>query len=200
MKKIGYLRVSTPEQKTDRQVDALRQLCDKLFIEKASAATMKRPVFERVLRDLKPGDALLILDLDRAFRSLIDAVQTIEDLSQRKISLQIVNLNIDTNTPSGRLVFSLVASIAQFERELASQRTREGLAAAKKRGKRLGRRKALSIEQLRSAATCIQFEGCLVKDVAAEYGVAPWTLTRAIKRDLARFERSTKDHCSNRAK
>ncbi|MGC3939512.1 recombinase family protein [Roseobacter sp. EG26] len=185
MKKIGYLRVSTVEQRPDRQVDALSKHCDELHVEKASAATLKRPIFELVLKSLEPGSELIILDLDRAFRSVVDAVQTIENLRQRDVSLKIVNLNIDTNTPSGMLIYTVIASIAQFERELASQRTKEGLAAARVRGKRLGRPEKLSKKDICFITKKIETRTMTLTALGDLYGMAPSSISRAIKRHQA---------------
>ncbi|WP_299971722.1 recombinase family protein [uncultured Roseobacter sp.] len=183
MKKLGYLRVSTHEQRPDRQIDGMRGLCDELFIEHASGATMKRPVFDQVLKTLQEGDTLFVWDLDRAFRSTLDAIQTADALQQRGVALNIVNLQLDTRTPAGRLVYTVLSACAEFERRLISQRTKEGLAAAKRRGKRLGRPPRLSCDQLNSARLLIE-SGSAVKDVAKDVGIHPWSLSRAIHRDL----------------
>lgn len=182
MRKLGYLRVSTCEQRPDRQIDALEEKCDQLFIDTASAANRKRPVFNKVLRNLKEGDALVILDLDRAFRSVVDAVQIVERLQKRGVSLQIINLQIDTTTPGGMLIYTVVSAFAEFERRILSQRTKEGLAAAKKRGARLGRPQKLSAEQLNNAARKIETGSASVAAMAKKYEMSPWGLTRAIRR------------------
>jgi DNA invertase Pin-like site-specific DNA recombinase len=139
MRKLGYLRVSKQEQRPDRQIDGLETMCDALYVERLSAVSTYRPVYERVLTDLSPGDTLVIWDLDRAFRSVVDAVLELEKLRARAVSLQIVNLQVDTATPGGMLVYTVMSAFAEFERNMLSRRTREGLAAAKRRGKKLGR-------------------------------------------------------------
>lgn len=181
MKTIGYLRVSTQDQNVDRQHDALADLCDETHVEVASAATLKRPVFEKTLKSLSKGDTLVVLDLDRAFRSVVDALQTVEDLHKRNIALKIVNLHVDTTTPAGMLLFTVLSSFAAFERQINAQRTKEGMAAAKARGKHIGRPPKLSVGDLQIAALQIE-DGAKVKDVAEALGVAPWSLRRAIKR------------------
>ncbi|GAB5470460.1 MAG: recombinase family protein [Rhodospirillales bacterium] len=183
MKKLGYIRVSTQEQCPDRQIDGLAELCDRLFIERLSAVSKKRPVLEGVLEELQPGDALLIWDLDRAFRSVVDAIQQVEALKARDISLQIVNLQVDTTTPGGMLVYTVLSACAEFERRMLSQRTKEGLAAARKRGARLGRPPKMTAADLASARKRLATGKHRVKDIARDYGVAPWSLTRALKRD-----------------
>ncbi|MDX8348891.1 recombinase family protein [Cognatiyoonia sp. IB215446] len=182
MKKLGYLRVSTADQKPDRQIDGLRFVCDELFVEYASAANTKRPVYEEVIARLNPGDGLVVWDLDRAFRSVVDALIEVEKLKERGIHLEIVNLNIDTNTPGGMLIYTVVSALAEFERRMLSSRTKEGMAAAKARGKHVGRPPKLSTAQLDDAIARIG-SGTPVNKVAAAFDMAPWSLTRAIKRE-----------------
>jgi DNA invertase Pin-like site-specific DNA recombinase len=182
MRKIAYLRVSTAEQRPDRQIDGLRELCDELHIEKVSAVAKRRPVYERVIRNLEPGDKLVVWDLDRAFRSSLDALSEIEKLRARGIELQIANLHIDTSTPAGIFVYTIMSALAEFERRMLSQRTKEGMAAARKRGKRLGRPPKMSTPQLAAARLRIEVNNETVKSVAKRYGVAPWTLSRALTR------------------
>jgi DNA invertase Pin-like site-specific DNA recombinase len=137
--KIGYIRVSTEEQNHQRQIDSLESVCDKLFTEYASAASKKRPVFDKALKSLKAGDTLVVHDLDRAFRSTVDALNHAERLKARGIEFRILSLHVDTNTPAGQLVYAIMAAFAEYERKCLSQRTKEGMAAAKKRGKHIGR-------------------------------------------------------------
>lgn len=134
-RKFGYVRVSTKDQNPDRQIDALRPLCDRLFIERCSAAK-HRPVFDKLLKLLKSGDTLVVWDLDRAFRSTIDALTHAEDLRNRDIAFQVVTLGFDTNTEDGRLFYTIVAAFAEHERRRLSRRTKEGLEVARRKGKR----------------------------------------------------------------
>lgn len=136
---IGYARVSLSGMNEARQTDKLNAVCDKVYVEKVSAAAKSRPVFERALKRLKRGDTLIVLDLDRAFRSSIDALTTMERLRERGINFKILNLNLDLSTEFGEVIFGIMAALAQFERRMLSRRTREGLAAARKRGVKLGR-------------------------------------------------------------
>jgi len=181
-KRIGYLRVSTEDQKPDRQIDGLKPYCDFVHIEKLSAVAKKRPVFDRVLNNLKRGDTLVVWDLDRAFRSTLDALTQTKLLKDRGIEFQVVTMNIDTSEPLGEFFFTVVAAFAQLERRTISKRTKEGLKAAKKRGKRLGRPPAMSKRQLISAKLKIETGEATVAEIAALNGVHPWTVTRSIKR------------------
>lgn len=183
MKRIAYLRVSTPDQCVDRQIDGLKQIADKLHVEKVSAVSKTRPVYETVIAELTPGDLFIIWDLDRAYRSAKDALTELDRLRARGIELHIANLGIDTSTPYGKLFFTFVSGLAEFERDLLSQRTKEGLAAARRRGKQLGRPRKLSPKQVETAHRRVIFGKEPIAHVAEDYGVAAWTLSRAFKRD-----------------
>lgn len=185
MRKIAYLRVSTAEQRPDRQIDGLRETCDELHVETLSAVSPRRPVYDRVVRKLRPGDMLVVWDLDRAFRSVVDALTEAEKLRARGIELRIANLQVDTTTPGGIFVYTIMSALAEFERRTLSQRTKEGLAAARRRGKRLGRPPKMTAGQLRAASRRLA-NGEKPSQIAPDYGVAPWTLTRALRRNAQR--------------
>lgn len=182
MKRIAYLRVSTSDQCVDRQIDGLEQIADELHVEKLSAVSKTRPVYETLIEGLSPGDLFIIWDLDRAYRSAKDALTELDRLRARGIELHIANLGIDTATPYGKLFFTFVSGLAEFERDLLSQRTKEGLAAARRRGKRLGRPPKLSSRQIRKAHRRVVANREPIALVADEYGVAAWTLKRGFKR------------------
>ncbi len=136
---IGYMRVSTPEQRADRQLLGLKNLCDRFYLDYISAVANERPAFETALSLLKSGDTFLVWDFDRAFRSSKDAILTADDLRIRGVCLKIVSLNIDTSTAEGELFYTMMAPFAQFERRMLSRRTKEGMSAARKRGAQIGR-------------------------------------------------------------
>ena len=177
--KIGYLRVSTEEQSEDRQFDALLPLCDELHVEKLSAVAKSRPIFEAVLARLTSGDTLVVWDLDRAFRSAKDALIHADCLKERGINFQVVSLGVDTATADGRLAFTVVAAVAEHERNRLSERTKQGMEAARRAGKRLGPKPKISDRQVRNAMAKLT-SGAMVKDVAKHYGIHPWTLRRRI--------------------
>lgn len=176
------MRVSTQEQRPDRQIDGLQTRCDRLHLETVSAVSRKRPVYEDVMSGLVPGDTLVVWDLDRAFRSVVDAVTQADRLRENGITFEIVNLQVDTSTPSGRLIYTVMSAFAEFERRMLIQRTREGLEAARRRGKRLGRPPKLDAGQLIRARERLSSTPDTIAAVACELGVAPWTLTRALRR------------------
>lgn len=183
MAKIGYMRVSTQEQRPDRQIDGLRDRCDELCLETVSAVSPKRPIYETLIGRLQRGDTLVVWDLDRAFRSVLDAVSQAEQLRQKGVEFEIVSLQIDTATPAGMLVYTIMSAIAEFERRLLAQRTREGLASARLRGARLGRPPKLDALQLEQARRLLQDREGTTASIAHSLGVAPWTLTRSLRRE-----------------
>lgn len=182
MKKIGYLRVSTDEQKVDRQIDGLRSLCDELHLEKLSAVSRKRPVYDRVKACLERGDMLVVWDLDRAYRSARDALNELNALTAHGVNFTIANMRVDTTTPEGYWIYTMLSANGELERKTLSRRTKEGLAAARRRGKRLGRPRKLSDCQIADARTRLQAKESTIMGLAKEYKVGRWTLSRALKR------------------
>ncbi len=179
--KYGYLRKSTKKQRLSRQIDGLKGLCDQLHIESASAVARQRPVFEALMQTMKSGDTFIVWDLDRAFRSAIDALVTAKDLQARGIAFQVVGMKIDTTTPQGMYVYTIWAAGCEYERAILIQRTRQGLAAAKRRGKRLGRKPKLKPWQVVQIQSCIQQHPHVDRKVIARhYRVSLQTIRRAL--------------------
>lgn len=178
--KIGYLRVSTEDQNIARQADALRPICDQLHVETLSAVAKSRPIFEAVVANLAASDTLVVWDLDRAFRNTKDALIHADHLNERGINFQIISLGVDTTTADGRLALTVVAAVAEHERNKLSERTRQGLAVAKRNGVRLGPPPKMTDCKTRNAIA--RLKAASLKEVARYYHVHPWTLTRAIRR------------------
>ncbi len=177
------MRVSRKKQRLDRQKHGLRGRCDIYIEEKVSAATVKkRPKFVALLKKLKRGDTLVIWDLDRAFRSAEDAIVQERLLRERGVKIEVVNGAIDTSTARGNREYQSRAVAAEYERRITSERTVQGLKVAKRKGKRLGRRPKMSARQLLAAKRKISTGEALIEEIAARYGVWPWSLTRAIRR------------------
>jgi len=140
---IGYARVSTEEQTTALQHDALKRAgCELIFAESASGACDNREALGQALTTLKPGDCLVVWRLDRLGRSLSGLLSIVSDLDARGIGFQSLTEAINTQSASGRLLFHVMGALAEFERALISERTRAGMAAARKRGVCLGRPRA----------------------------------------------------------
>lgn len=184
--RIAYLRVSTEEQRPDRQIDGLQGVADELHIEKLSAATLRRPVYEAVIAKLNRGDTFVVWTLDRAYRSTIDALMEIDKLRTRGIAFEIVQFPLDTSKPESAFVLTIIAAFAELERQMISRRTKEGLAAARRRGKRLGRPPKLSEDRLRQVREAIESGSITITAMAQTLGIAPWTLSRALRRHAAR--------------
>ena len=180
--KIGYVRVSSKEQITDRQFDCLVGVCDQIYPEKLPAKDTKRPVYQKVIGKLKRGDTLVVLSIDRAFRNTRDALDEADMLKERGIHFKIINLAIDTSTADGLLAYTVVAAVAQHERQRISERVKAGQRAAKKRGKKLGRKHKLSKRQVRYAKDKIDAKEVTIKQMAEQLGVHEWTLSRNFER------------------
>jgi DNA invertase Pin-like site-specific DNA recombinase len=186
MRRIAYLRVSTAEQRPDRQIDGLKELSDELHVETVSAISQRRPIYDRVTAALNPGDTFVIWDLDRAYRSAKDALNQLDTLRERGVDFHIANFNLDTRTPTGRFVYTVMGGLAEFERATLVQRTKEGMAAARERGARIGRPPRLTDEELFDVRRRLLVDSTTIKQIAYEYGLAPWSLSRAIRRAVAR--------------
>ncbi len=143
--KIGYARVSTPDQKMDLQIDELKKFgCKKTFSEVVTGAKADRAELSKMLEQVRPGDIIVIWKLDRLGRSLKHLVELVGELIERDVGLKSLHDPIDTSTSQGRLIFNIFASLAEFEREVISERTKAGLTAARARGRIGGRPKGLS--------------------------------------------------------
>ncbi len=142
---FGYARVSTEDQNLDAQLDALKEVgAQRIFQEKRTGKSRQRPELERLLEQLREGDVIVVAKYDRLARSLRDLIDLVEIIKERKAGFRSIAEDIDTTTPTGRLIFHVFGSIAEFERERIVERTKEGLAAARKRGRIGGRPPALS--------------------------------------------------------
>jgi DNA invertase Pin-like site-specific DNA recombinase len=144
---IGYARVSTSDQKLDMQRDELKRAgCKKVFTDVASGAR-DRPGRAESLAFARKGDTIVVWKLDRFGRSLVDLVQTIQQLRDRGVGFRSLHESIDTTTSGGRLIFHVFSALAEFERDLIRERTMAGLAAARARGRKGGRKPVLNVEQ-----------------------------------------------------
>ena len=140
--KLGYIRVSTVEQKTDRQEIALSKLeIEKIFIEKISGKNSNRPELKKMLEYVREGDILYIESISRLARSTRDLLSIVEQLQNKKVELISLKENIDTTTAQGRFILTIFGALSELERESILQRQREGIAAARLNGKQFGRPK-----------------------------------------------------------
>ena len=185
MRMIGYARVSTSEQNLDLQLAALQAAgCSRIYTDQGiSGADFERPGLTAALDELRPGDMLVVWRLDRLGRSLIDLIRLVTDLGVRQVEFRSLSEAIDTSSSGGRLLFHLLAAMAEFERSLISERTRAGMAAARARGRRIGRRPAMTSAQRDEARIAIERGTMSIEAVATQYGVHPRTLLRTLKHD-----------------
>jgi DNA invertase Pin-like site-specific DNA recombinase len=182
--KIGYARVSTSDQTLNLQRDALKEAgCIKVFSDRGlSGSVGSRPGLDRALASLRPGDTLIVWKLDRLGRSLAHLVQTIAELGERGVNFRSLSDPIDTQSPGGRLVLHIMAAMAEFERSLIVERTRAGLEATRRRGKKLGRRRLLTPKHVTLARKLLA-NGETRAAVAHRLGVSRSTLYLSISRD-----------------
>lgn len=178
---VGYARVSTQEQDTSLQLDALQAAgCERVFEEKASGAQCERPQLKAALTYMRSGDTLVVWKLDRLARSLRQLIDTVESLHTQKIGLRSLTEAIDTTTAGGRLIFHIFGALAEFERAVIRERTQAGLAAARARGKRGGRPSVMSDDDITAAKALLRDPKISVEQIAKRLGVAPATLYRHI--------------------
>ena len=178
---IGYARVSTDDQNLDLQKDALNKAgCQVIYEEAASGKNSERPELDQCLKALRSGDTLVVWRLDRLGRSLRDLVQIVGDLEKRGIAFESLMEKIETGSAAGRLVFHVFAALAEFERNLIRERTRAGLAAARARGRKGGRRPKLDEKKIREIRALLRDPRVVVGDVAKRYGVSRTTIYKHV--------------------
>ncbi len=181
--RIGYARVSTRDQHPDAQADALHAAgCERVFTDKASGKLARRPELDEALRGLRAGDQLVVTKLDRLGRSLEHLIDLSHDLQGREVDLVVLDQGIDTSTAVGRMFFQILGSIAEFEHALMSERTRDGLAAARARGRTGGQKPKLGERQARLAREMYEAGELTVAQIAAEFGVTRPTIYRHLDR------------------
>ncbi|WP_086513081.1 recombinase family protein [Citrobacter amalonaticus] len=188
---IGYIRVSTNEQNTDLQRNALIcSGCELIFEDKMSGKSTERPGLKRALRRLSEGDTLVVWKLDRLGRSMRHLVMLIEELRQRGVSFKSLTDSIDTSTSMGRFFFHVMSALAEMERELIVERTRAGLAAAREKG-RIGGRKRIMTTDIIGRARNMFANGATLRQVALILEVSEKTVYKYIPADEQRELRST---------
>lgn len=185
MRMIGYARVSTSEQNLDSQRAALEAAgCVKIFTDQGiSGAEFDRPGLAATLKGVRSGDMLVVWRLDRLGRSLIELVRLVTDLGVRRVEFRSLSEAIDTSSSGGRLLFHMLAAIAEFERSLIGERTKAGMAAARARGSKIGRRPATSVAERAEMRAAIQLGQMSIVTAAARYRIHPRTLQRLMRED-----------------
>ena len=180
MAKVGYARVSTNDQGTGLQLDALTAAgCAPIFEDRASGARADRIGLRQALDHLRDGDVLVVWKLDRLGRSLPHLIETVSGLERRGVGFRSITEAIDTTTSSGRLIFHLFGALGQFERDLIKERTRAGLTAAAARGRKGGRKPVVTAEKL-ERARAILAKGLTVREAATRLKVGKTALYAAL--------------------
>ena len=186
--RIGYGRVSTRDQNPDGQRDALVGAgCDEILVDKASGKLARRPALDQALLIARAGDQLVITKLDRLGRSLEHLIALSRDLQARGVDLVVLDQGIDTSTAVGRMFFQILGAIAEFEHALMSERTRDGLEAARARGRTGGQKPKLTARQAKIAQAMYDETGPdgrrvhTVQQIAEEFGVTRPTIYRHLQ-------------------
>lgn len=181
--KFGYARVSTKSQELDLQIDALKAAgCDEIITEVMTGTNNDRPARHALIEKLRKGDVVVVWRLDRFGRSMADLLDKITTLNSQGVEFVSLQENIDTTTATGKLVFHLFAALSEFERNLISERTKAGLAAAKIRGNVGGRKKSMKPLQVKAAKQLVESDNGLNRtEIAKMFGVSRSTLYRELE-------------------
>jgi DNA invertase Pin-like site-specific DNA recombinase len=183
--KFGYMRVSTLDQNLDRQEMQLKEAgCEKIFFEKVTGTKRDRPELNKMLEFLRPGDTVIVTELTRLSRSTKDLIEITELIREKGADLKSLKESwLDTTTANGKLLFTIFAALAQFERDQIAERTKEGLAAARKNGRVPGR-PSIDKEKIEYAKFLLS-QGMTMQEVAEKVGVSRMTLYRKLKEEEA---------------
>lgn len=188
---LGYARVSTDDQNLDRQVDQLNDLgisTENIFTEKLTGTKKDRPVLQKLLEYARANDTIVVTDLTRISRSTKDLISLVEDLGNRGINLKSLKESwLDTSTAQGKLMFTIIAGLSQFERDLISERTKEGLKSARARG-RTGGRPSIKQENVSKALKLYDTQNVSIQDICNMCNLSKNTLYNYIRqRKLTRL-------------
>ena len=178
MATIGYARVSSTGQSLDVQLGKLKD-CDKIYQEKKSGRTDNRSQLQLALDYVRDSDVFVITKLDRLGRSTRDLLNIVNKLEDKGVQLRVLDQNLDTGTPAGKLMFTMLGAIAEFENDLRKERQADGIALAKTRGIHLGRKSVLSQEQINELKQK-RIEGIKIKDLMTEFRISKASVYRLI--------------------
>lgn len=169
---VGYARVSTADQNLDLQIDALKKAgCEKIFRDTVSGAKTERQGLQEAFEYLRAGDTLVVWKLDRLGRSLKNLLEIVNKLKEKCISFKSLQEVIDTTTPTGQFFFHITACFAEFERSLIRERTKAGLEAARARGRKGGRKKAIRPEKFQLALELYNEKKLSVGEICQNLGI-----------------------------
>lgn len=180
---LGYARVSTADQAPELQLDELRAAgCVRVWTDQATGTRADRPELAKVLEHMRDGDTLVVWRLDRLARSLTDLIALARQLDEHGVGLRSLREQIDTGTPGGRLIFHVFGALAEFEADLIRERTNAGLAAARARGRRGGRKPVMTATKIAAARQMHDSREHTAQEIAAALGVSRASVYRALAR------------------
>lgn len=179
MNKIfGYARVSTVDQKLDTQIDTLTKYgCHQIFQDKISGTTSSRPALDDMLSRLREGDTVVVARLNRLGRSLVHIITLVAELASKGIHFKALDLGIDTSTPAGKMILSVFASLAEYERETILEKTKAGQKLAIQQGKHVGRPKGFNQEMFSKVKTATE-RGMSISEIVKLTGISRASVTR----------------------
>jgi DNA invertase Pin-like site-specific DNA recombinase len=180
MAKVGYARVSSVSQSLEVQLEKLKG-CDKVFQEKISGSSYKRPKLSDCLEYVREGDILVVTRLDRLARSTSHLCTIAAELERKRVNLRVLEQNIDTSDATGRLLFNMLGAIAQFETEIRAERQAEGIQKALEKGVRFGREKKLTETEIKELRWKRE-NNVLIKDLMREYGISKSSVYRYLQK------------------
>ncbi|MCK5015718.1 MAG: recombinase family protein, partial [Candidatus Peribacteraceae bacterium] len=177
-----YARVSSHEQNLDSQIDALKKAgCKKIITEKVSSRKEDRKELLDIFKWIRKGDVLVTTKMDRLARSIKELIQFMESFNEKDVSVVFLDQNIDTSGASGKLMFHILASFSEFERDMIRERTLAGLASARARGRKGGRRKVLSEDKVKTAFKMYDSKDYSVKEICENLGIKQRTFYNYLK-------------------
>jgi DNA invertase Pin-like site-specific DNA recombinase len=172
---VGYARVSTEDQSLNLQLDALRRagvMEENLHFEKVSAASKKRDALNLAMKDLRPGDTLVVWRLDRLARSMRDLYKRLDEINEAGAAFRSLQENFDFSTATGKFMLAILGAVAELERQLIAQRTAAGMASAAARGAKLGAKRKMTPERIAEIKAALKEEGATGQSVAKKFGIS----------------------------
>lgn len=181
---VGYARVSTVTQNEDRQMEALKKYgCEKIFLDKLSGKDTKRPELQKMMDFVREGDTVIVTEFSRFSRSTKDLLSLVEQLTEKNVEFKSLKENVDTTTSSGKLVLTIFAALSEFERSVILERQAEGIAIAKAKGKKLGRKKkVINDDKLVEMYNEWKDNYIYQKKIMKEFGISRTTLNKHLNR------------------
>ena len=180
--KFGYIRISTDKQNTALQEDAMsREQCDRIFTDKMTGTRFDRPEFLRMLDMTRPGDIVVVWRLDRLGRSVKHSIETLLLLNEKGVELRSLKENIDTTSPMGKFTYTLIAALAELEHDIIVERTQAGLEAARARGHKGGRPRALTEKQIQQVRTLYADKTNTIREICKTMYISKATLYRYVE-------------------